>query len=137
MDINSREVTAFWGPDGELYQFTRLVMGTKNAATVSQNAYTDALNTKLNKRSYKNVANFADDFFAGANTIPELLQVFSDFLEMCEKAGITLNPEKIRFGFTQEQFYGYVISQGKIEPADKNLDPIRKMIYPRTRSQLR
>ena len=80
-------------------------------------------------RSFNNIANFADDFFAGANTIPELLQVFSDFLDMCKAAGITLNPEKIRFGFTKEQFYGFTISQGKIEPTDKNLDPINKMVY--------
>ena len=34
---DSREVTAFWTPT-ELWQFKRLVMGTKNAATVAQNA---------------------------------------------------------------------------------------------------
>ena len=34
LDPKSREVTAFWTPQG-LFQFTRLVMGTKNAATVA------------------------------------------------------------------------------------------------------
>ena len=38
LDKPSREVTAFWTPRG-LYQFIRLVMGTKNVVTVTQNAY--------------------------------------------------------------------------------------------------
>ena len=70
-------------------------MGTKNAATVAQNAYTRALNTILNPRSRNNIANFADDFCGGADTIPGLLQVFEDFLEMCLKAGIMLKPSKV------------------------------------------
>ena len=46
LEKSSREVTAFWTPRG-LYQFTRLVMGTKNAATIAQNAYTHALHSLL------------------------------------------------------------------------------------------
>ena len=46
LDEESREVTAFWTPLG-LYRFKRLVMGTKNAATVAQNAYTQAMNSLL------------------------------------------------------------------------------------------
>ena len=66
------KVTAFWTPKG-LYKFTRLVMGTKNASTaVAQNAFTKAMNTHLNPRSRDKIANFADDFCGGADTlIPE------------------------------------------------------------------
>ena len=45
----SKEVTAFWLPSG-LYKFERLIMGTKNAATVTQNAYTDAMQKHLSVR---------------------------------------------------------------------------------------
>ena len=136
LDEKSREVTAFWTPQG-LFQFTRLVMGTKNAATVAQNAYTHALHTKLEKDSFEHLANFADDFLGGADTIPDLLQHFEEFLKMCKAAGITLNPAKIRIGYEQEQFYGLSVNNGKIEPADRNLDPIKSMVAPKNRSELR
>ena len=91
----AREMTAFWTPSG-LFQFTRLVMGTKNAATVAQNAYTDALHNLLPQRSFPNIANFADDFLGGADSEESLIQTFEDFLIMCKKANITLNPLKVR-----------------------------------------
>lgn len=91
----AREMTAFWTPEG-LFQFTRLVMGTKNAATVAQNAYTHALHHMLPGRSFPNIANFADDFLGGADSEESLIQTFEDFLIMCKKANITLNPLKVR-----------------------------------------
>ena len=95
LDKASREVTAFWTPTG-LYQFTRLVMGTKNAATVAQNAYTNALHTLLEVRSFDHIAKFADDFLGGRNTMKSLLHHFEQFLKMCKRAGITLNPAQVR-----------------------------------------
>jgi len=136
LETKSREVTAFWTPQG-LYQFTRLVMGTKNAATVAQNAYTHALHTLLPKESFPHMANFADDFLGGADTVDSLLDHFENFLKMCKTAGITLNPQKIRIGYEREQFYGLTVDNGKIEPAERNLDPIKKMTPPKNRSELR
>ena len=132
----AREMTAFWTPEG-LFQFTRLVMGTKNAATVAQNAYTHALHHMLNARSFPNIANFADDFLGGADSEESLLQTFEDFLAMCKEANITLNPLKVRIGYEAEQFFGLKIDKGKIEPAERNLDPVKNMEYPKNRSELR
>ena len=132
----AREITAFWTPRG-LFQFTRMVMGTKNAATVAQNAYTKAMHTMLPKRSFPNLANFADDFLGGANTGESLAQVFEDFLSMCRQAKITLNPAKVRIGYEKEQFFGLTVDKGKIEPAMRNIDPVVNMDYPTNRSELR
>jgi len=132
----SREVTAFWTPDG-LYKFKRLVMGTKNAATIAQNAYTNALNTMLDPSTHDHIANFADDFLGGADTLEGLVDHFENFLKMCLATGITLNPKKIRIGYEKEQFYGLSIDKGKIEPAERNLDPIHKMTNPRNASEMR
>ena len=136
LDKKSREITAFWTPQG-LFQFTRLVMGTKNAATVAQNAYTHALNTQLDRDSYDHIANFADDFLGGGNTYESLLKHFEAFLKMCRASGITLNPKKIRIGYEQEQFYGLSVNNGKIEPASRNLDPVKRVTTPKSRSELR
>ena len=55
---------------------------------------------------------------------------------MCAKAGITLNPEKVKFGFTTETFFGLDLTNGKIEPSDKNLSPVKKMVPPQTDTEL-
>ena len=70
-------------------------MGTKNAATVAQNAYTHALNTQLDRDSYDHIANFADDFLGGADTYESLITHFEAFIKMCRTSGITLNPKKM------------------------------------------
>ena len=132
----AREITAFWTPRG-LFQFTRMVMGTKNAATVAQNAYTKAMHTMLRQRSFPNIANFADDFLGGANTGESLVTVFEDFLAMCRAAKITLNPTKVRVGYEREQFFGLSVENGRIEPAKRNVDPVINMTYPTNRSELR
>lgn len=136
LDEKSRELTAFWTPRG-LYQFTRLVMGTKNAATIAQNAYTNAIHNMLPKESFDNIANFADDFLGAADTVPALVKAFRNFLIMCSEAGITLNPAKVRIGYTTEQFYGLSVTEGKIEPAVRNLDPVKNMVAPANRAELR
>ena len=120
-----------------MFQFTRLVMGTKNAVTVTQNTYTHALHHMLPQRSFPNIANFVNDFWGGADSEESLLTTFEDFLKMCKKANITLNPEKVRIGYESEQFFGPKVDNGKIEPAERNLDPVVNMEYPKNRSELR
>ena len=56
---------------------------------------------------------------------------------MCDKDHITCNPSKVRVGYTKETWYGYNIDQGKITPSDRNLDPIKRMINPTNKSELR
>jgi hypothetical protein len=95
------------------------------------------MHTMLPKRSFPNLANFADDFMGGANTEQSLLSVFEDFLIMCREARITLNPKKVRIGYEKEQFFGLSVDKGKIEPAMRNIDPVKNMEYPKNRSELR
>ena len=56
---------------------------------------------------------------------------------MCQTAGITLNPTKILIGYEKEQFYGLSINKDKIKPAERNLDPVKKMTPPTSRAELR
>ena len=73
----------------------------------------------------------------GANTEASLVKVFEDFLIMCREARITLNPSKVRIGYEKEQFFGLTVDKGKIEPAMRNIDPVKKMAYPKNRSELK
>ena len=142
----SRDVTAVWTPLG-LMRFTRLIMGTSNASTIAQNHYTDAMNKHLTGElpdgtpTRDRIFNFQDDFLIAANSIKELNALISEFLRMCHKAGIQMNPAKTHVCSGAQgkgvQFYGFNISEEGISPADKNLDPIRKMTAPKDVSGVR
>ena len=73
--------------------------------------------------SFSNIVNIADDFLGRADSEESLFQTFEDFLAMCKKANITLNPLKVRVGYEAKQFFGLKINKGKIESAERNLDP--------------
>ena len=73
--------------------------------------------------SLENVANFADDFLGGEDTLKGWSECFEDFLIMCRKAGITLNPAKLRIGYEEEQFFGLTVKNGKIRPAIRKHRP--------------
>lgn len=65
-----------------------------------------------------------------AQTIDELLVHFKNLLLALEAAGITVNPTKVYIGVRECVFYGYTLSRKGMSPAEKNLDPIQKMVAP-------
>ena len=104
-------------------------MGTANASTIAQNHYTTAMHKYLQGTLkdgtpiINRVINFQDDFLIGSNTREEMLVLIKAFLEMCEKAGIQMNPAKtnIKSGRAESgiKFYGFTISSKGISPAEK------------------
>ena len=112
-------------------------MGTKNASARAQQEYSKAMSRYLSEDDRNHIANFQDDFVGYENTVEQLLKVFEGFLKMCLKAGITLNPAKIKVGLRKCKFYGFTLSKKGMEPAEKNLDPVKKMTPPRNRSEVR
>ncbi len=132
----SRDITTTWTPLG-LMRWLRLIMGTKDASGRAQMEYTAAMTRYLSEEARTHLANFQDDFVGFHNTIPGLIRAFESFLRMCDKAGITLNPAKIRIGIRKCKFYGFNLSQKGMEPSEKNLDPVSKMTIPKNRSEVR
>ena len=55
-----------------------------------------------------------------------------EFLELCGKAGIVLNPEKFQFAEETVDFAGFRITQETVEPLPKYLDAIRQFTTPKT-----
>jgi len=131
-----RDITTTWTPLG-LMRWLRLIMGTKDASARAQQEYTKAMSRHLTDEEWDHISNFQDDFAGFADTIPKLLQIFEGFLKMCQKSTITLNPAKLKVGMPSVMFYGYVLSKKGVEPAEKNLDPVRKMTSPKNRSEIR
>ena len=44
---------------------------------------------------------------------------------------------KIKIGIRKCKFYGFILSKMGVEPAEKNLDPVKKMTAPKNRSEVR
>ena len=60
-----------------------------------------------------------------------------DFLELCGRAGIVLNPEKFQFSQTSVDFAGFRISNDTVEPLPKYLDAIRGFPTPRSLTDIK
>jgi transposase InsO family protein len=140
----SRDLTSVWTPRG-LMRFTRLIMGTSNASTIAQNHYAAAMQKHIRGNLadgtpiIDRVFNFQDDFLLAANDLSEMRALLDSFMRMCALAGIQINPAKTHLtsGHKGAQFYGFKVSYRGISPAEKNLDPIRKMTAPKDLSGVR
>lgn len=132
----TQEMTAFWTPLG-LMKFTRLIMGAKNSSTIAQAIYTRFMTTYLPAETQAAMVNFQDDFVGFENDGDKLVDHFENFLEMCNNTGVKLNPAKFKVGVTEAKFYGYRLTSKGMHPAEVNLDPIRKLVAPTNRKELR
>ena len=60
-----------------------------------------------------------------------------EYLELCGKSGIVLNPEKFQFSLSTVDFAGFRISEDTVEPLPKYLDAIRGFPTPCTIRDIR
>jgi hypothetical protein len=63
-----------------------------------------------------------------AHTFPDLIQGYRDFLALCKEENWTLNATKTRVGYHSCLFCGFEVDTKGTRLADKNLDPIRRMV---------
>ena len=60
-----------------------------------------------------------------------------DFIELCGKAGVVLNPEKFQFAEMDVKFAGFRITENSVEPLPKYLDAIRGFPTPTNITDIR
>ena len=140
----SRELLAIDTPIG-IIQPTRLIEGEKNAGQVASTPVRTKI-LSLPDNAGDRAACFVDDQAQGNNFVDSddplvrygnLLKGWRDYLQMCRENNFTLNPSKTKLGFPSATFYGFEASKKGFTLADKNLDPIRKMVPPANLSELR
>ncbi len=78
-----------------------------------------------------------DDHAQGSHTFADLLKGYADFLALCERENWTLNATKTRVGFPSCVFFGFLVDKSGTRLADKNLDPIKRMVPPTNLPELR
>ena len=60
-----------------------------------------------------------------------------NFIELCARAGIVLNPEKFQFAQSTVNFAGFRITKESVEPLPKYLDAIRGFPTPKSITDIR
>ena len=132
-------MTTFWTPLG-LMRFTRLASDTRSESkTVPQShkPYTRFMTTYLPAGTQEAVVNFQHDFAGFADNDVELVDHFSNFLQMCSDTNIKLNPSKVKVGVREVKFYDYKLTNKAMHPAESNLDPIKKLTTPTNQREVR
>ena len=126
----SREALAIWTPIG-LCQPTVLPFGQKNSGAEAQGPYRNAA------KSLKNLANYMDDWLGFSNDLDQLCDDFDKFLAVCVENRITLNTSKTRVGYSDAQFFGFVVNKDGVRLADEHLDPLQNLVPPTDIPELR
>ena len=103
---SSRHFTAFITLMG-LYEWTRVPMGLKGAPAYFQRVMATIVFAGL---IYKILEIYLDDVIVYAQSIDELLNNLEVVFMRLRKHGITLNPEKCRFGMKETEYVGRVIN---------------------------
>ncbi len=131
----SRELLVLHTPLG-LLEPTRMVFGEMNAGTVACAAAPAILRT-LPDSAYLRTAAYVNDHAQGSHTFADLLKGYTDFLALCERKNWTLNATKTFVGFPSIVFFGFYVDKHGTSLADKNLDPIKRMVPPTNLPEMR
>ena len=87
--------------------------------------------------AHTRTAAYVDDHAQGSRTFAELLQGYRDFLQLCQEENWTLNATKTRVCYPSCVFFGFEVDSKGTRLADKNLDPVRRMVPPSNLPELR
>ncbi len=66
-----------------------------------------------------------------------LLHGYRDFLDLCQQENWTLNATKTKVGYPSCVFFGFEVDINGTRLADKNLDPVPRMVPPSNLPELR
>ena len=124
----SRYITVFHHK-GKLKRYTRLTMGTKPAS----GELNKALRPLFNKIGAAHVIH--DDLVIATATEEEHRQVIPQVLQVIQKAGLTLNPEKCLFVNREIPFWGMRISGEGVRPDPGKVQALQEASHPNSKAE--
>ena len=60
-----------------------------------------------------------------------------DFITLCSKNGMVLNPEKFKFGVSETDFAGFRVSHGEVKPMESHVEAIKNFPEPKNMTDMR
>ena len=135
----SREALAIDMPGIGPVEPCRLTFGEMNAgqiASVPLRAAVNALPEVVKGEGVKTAVH-VDDVARGDMTWQGNCLAWENYLQMCEDNNFGLNPSKTYLGYSPVDFWGFTASLKGTCLADKNLNPIERVVEPTNLSELR
>ncbi|GFS19363.1 polyprotein [Elysia marginata] len=127
-----RHLTAFQTPRG-LYQFVFMPFGLSTASTCS--TFQRMMQRVLGKADF--IASYFDDVMIFSKTWDDHVVHIRKTLELLENAGLTAKPAKACMGFTEVDFLGHIVSEGKVQPDNKKTQKITDLKQPSTKKEVK
>ena len=112
-----RHFTTFITPWGR-YRYCTAPQGYIASGDGYSRRYDEIVSTISNKTKC------IDDTLLWANNLEECFHQAVEWLDICGKNGITLNPEKFKFGHDTVEFAGFEITSDCVRPCEKYLQAI-------------
>ena len=113
------------------FQWTQLPMGS----IVAQDMFHRKLDAII--LSIPGVTGIADDMIIYGKTNLEHDQHLINFLEVCRKNTLTLNPDKMQFRLPQVSFFGHQLSAKGLSPDLKKIAAVKRMELPQDVEMMR
>ena len=130
LDPDSRKYTTMALDIGR-FQWTRLPMGSTVAHDVFQRKL-DAIFLSI-----PGVTGIADDMIIYGRSDQEHDEHLVNFLEVCRKNTLTLNPDKMQFRLPQVSFFGHQWSARGLSPDPKKIEAVKRMELPQDLEKMR
>ena len=131
MEPKDQEMTAFVCHAGH-FQFTRMPFGVRNAPSMFQ---------KLMDKVLKAVKGYArayiDDIVVFSSSWEDHVRHVRQVLKLLKQAGLTVNPEKCRWGGTKLRFLGHIVGNGALAIPEDRAKAIELYVRPYTKRGLR
>ena len=122
--VNSdRSKTAFFA-DGQLWQYTRMPFGLKNAVAACSRIMAHIF------KDINNVLIYLDDILIFAPTQVEHDTALKAVLDKIRYHGLSLNRKKCEFNLCNVNFLGFFIENGQIRPDPSRLSPLIEFPLP-------
>jgi hypothetical protein len=126
LPAKSRKATEFCTPFG-LFEFTKLPIGISVCCQVLSRVV-DSLFGDL---KHSNVYNFMDDLLVYSRSMKEHLSHLREVFHRLEKAGFTLNRDKVHLAQLVIKFLGHVLSAGGIKILSERIEVISRFPPPK------
>lgn len=134
LEKESRKYTAFSVQGKGLFQYTRMPFGLVNSpATLAR-----LMDNVLDHGALEpNVFVYLDDIVVVTETFEHHLRLLTEIACRLNKANLSINLEKSKFGVSEIPFLGYLLSTGGLRPNPDKVRPIVEYERPNTVTKLR
>ena len=133
LDEQSRDKTAFTIPGRPLYQFTRMPFGLCNAAQRMCRVMDKIIPQRLKQQVFV----YLDDLLVIGNDFHSFANTLSEVATCLNKANLTINAKKSKFGFKHLRYLGFIVGDGKIRTDPDKITAIQDFPTPKNPRMVR